>query len=60
MKPINPCAGCGREHNCNIVCSRFLQYQLDGVDEDEQPILTPKEKKMVKFNGYFNEFEKVR
>jgi len=46
------CVGCSREHNCNIVCSRFLQYQLDGVDEDEQPILTSKEKKMYKFDAY--------
>jgi hypothetical protein len=29
-----------------------LQYQLDGVDEDEQPILTAKEKKTYKFDPY--------
>lgn len=53
MKTDRPCCvGCGKEKDCRVVCTRFLQYQLDSIDAEPKPILTAKEKRMEKFNKF--------
>lgn len=46
-----PCVGCGKEHNCYEICSRFYLY-LDSIEQEPKPVLTKEEKKMDKFHKY--------